>query len=71
MSKASELREKYEADLQLLQIRCTHENTGIFPYYWAPGHSNGTCKYCKECEAILEHYPDYPNIDFTVTSTDI
>lgn len=57
MSKAKELRDKFQIDLIELQRNCPHTKTMIGPHMWAPGHSYGKCRWCVECELILEHTP--------------
>jgi hypothetical protein len=60
MSKASDLRDKFEAKLKLLQDNCPHKETQVMQYMWAPGHFGGHVEVCKECEKIIRHIPDLP-----------
>jgi len=63
---AKELRRLFEEDLLLLQEECKHESvTDWIPYYWAPGHGNGTCRVCENCDKIIEHKQDFPDFEIT------
>ena len=68
MSKAKQLREKFDLELKHLQENCPHIKSIITAYLWAPGHSNGKIKVCLECEKILEHLPDDPQLELTFTT---
>lgn len=48
------LRETFEAALRSLQEHCSHENSTVMPYSWAPGHFDGDVRVCDVCEKILE-----------------
>lgn len=58
MSKAKELREKFDKELKELQDNCLHEKTNILPFMWAPGHYSGKVEFCIECDKILRNVPD-------------
>ena len=66
MSKAKELRDKFEADLKKLQDDCPHKEVEKIPYMWSPGHNSGDCIVCLECNKILKHLPLSPlKVNFT------
>jgi hypothetical protein len=54
MSKAKELRDKFEKDLKELQDNCPHTDSEWMPFMWAPGHFGPKVRVCGECDKILE-----------------
>ena len=54
MSKAKELRDKFEKDLKDLQDNCPHTESTWRLSEWAPGHLGPKVKMCNECDKILE-----------------
>jgi len=56
MTTAKILRQQYEDELQMLQALCKHESSEVMASEWAPGHSNGTVKVCKNCDKVLVRY---------------
>jgi hypothetical protein len=54
MSKAKELRDKFDKELKDLQDNCPHTETEEMPYMWAPGHyADNNVIVCKECDKIV------------------
>lgn len=54
MSKAQELRERYEKDLKDLQEACPHKETCVLPNCWAPAHCFGEVEVCIECDKVIK-----------------
>lgn len=67
MSKARELRDKFNEDLKDLQQKCPHIVSDVMPYMWAPGHSSGNVRVCRECDEILEHIPPGQDVQYKLT----
>lgn len=51
---AKYLRYKFERDLKELQDKCSHTDSEVLPYLYAPGHFGRMVSVCKDCEKILE-----------------
>jgi hypothetical protein len=54
MSKFSDLRDKFDKDVEELQYHCQHQPSDWMRYEWAPGHSMGQVIVCLECNKIIE-----------------
>lgn len=58
MSKAKELRDKFNKELKELQDSCPHIESEWMSHMWAPGHySPYKVRVCKSCEATIEQAP--------------
>ena len=55
MSDITDLRIKHLEEIAELQTYCTHKNiTGWIDEEWAPGHSYGKVRVCKNCDKIID-----------------
>lgn len=54
MGDIDKMRKRHEKEVKMLQKVCTHNKTEWLKYRWAPGHSDGEVKVCKNCGKQLD-----------------